>query len=121
VAASEPAIKGRHANGSTHPGAGGADSPAAKSHCAFFIDQKVSANYILAMDSLEQTNKDLERLEKRLRQLLDQVRQLREENESLQARQETLVTERATLMAKNDEARTKVEAMIHRLKALEQI
>ncbi len=37
------------------------------------------------------------------------------------ARQESLVTERAALVAKNDEARTKVEAMIHRLKALEQI
>jgi len=31
-----------------------------------------------------------------------------------------LVTERASLVAKNDEARTKVEAMINRLKGLEQ-
>jgi cell division protein ZapB len=121
VAASEAAIKGRQADGSTPLRAGQAERQFAEFAVAIFIDQKVSANYILAMDSLEQTNKDLERLEKRLRQLLDQVRQLREENESLQARQETLVTERATLMAKNDEARTKVEAMIHRLKALEQI
>lgn len=53
--------------------------------------------------------------------LLDQVRRLKEENHSLQTRQDSLVAERAALVAKNDEARTKVEAMIHRLKALEQV
>jgi uncharacterized protein (TIGR02449 family) len=31
-----------------------------------------------------------------------------------------LVAERAALVARNDDARSKVEAMIHRLKALEQ-
>jgi uncharacterized protein (TIGR02449 family) len=36
-------------------------------------------------------------------------------------RQDALVTERAGLVAKNDEARTKVEAMINRLKGLEQV
>jgi cell division protein ZapB len=84
------------------------------------IDQKTAPNYPVAMDSLEQATKDLERLESQLRKLLEQVRKLREENESLQARQESLVAERATLVSKNDEARSKVEAMIHRLKALEQ-
>jgi len=69
------------------------------------------------MDSLEQAAKDLDRLEKGL---LDQCRKLREENHSLQNRQEALVAERASLVAKNEEARTKVEAMINRLKALEQ-
>ena len=49
-----------------------------------------------------------------------QIQKLREENQSLQARQDSLVAERAALVAKNDEARSKVEAMIHRLKALEQ-
>ena len=52
--------------------------------------------------------------------LLAQIQKLREENQSLHARQEALVTERAALVAKNDEARTKVEAMINRLKGLEQ-
>lgn len=84
------------------------------------IDQKTAPNYPVAMDSLEQATKDLERLESQLRKLLDQVRKLREENESLQTRQESLVAERAALVSKNDEARSKVEAMIHRLKALEQ-
>jgi cell division protein ZapB len=41
-------------------------------------------------------------------------------NQSLRVRQDTLVVERASLVAKNDEARTKVEAMINRLKGLEQ-
>jgi cell division protein ZapB len=85
------------------------------------IDRNLTPNYSDVMDSLEQANADLERLESQLQQLLDKIKRLREENESLQARQESLVTERATLVAKNDEARTKVEAMIHRLKALEQI
>ncbi len=72
------------------------------------------------MESLEQTGKDLERLEAHLKTLLEQCRQLKEENLSLQNRQEALVAERAALVARNDEARSKVEAMIHRLKALEQ-
>jgi len=72
------------------------------------------------MDSLEQAEKDLARLEQQLMSLLDTCRRLREENASLQNRQETLVAERAALVAKNEEARSKVEAMINRLKALEQ-
>jgi cell division protein ZapB len=73
----------------------------------------------VAMDSLEQAAKDLERLEQQLLALLDQCKKLREENASLQSRQESLVAERAALVSKNEEARTKVEAMINRLKALE--
>ena len=72
------------------------------------------------MDSLEKTGKDLDRLEQQLKLLLEQTLKLRVENQSLQKRQETLVAERAGLVAKNEEARSKVEAMIHRLKALEQ-
>jgi cell division protein ZapB len=84
------------------------------------IDPFYPPNYSVAMDSLEQTDKDLQRLEKQLRQLLVQIQKLREENRSLHARQESLVSERAALVAKNDEARTRVEAMINRLKGLEQ-
>ena len=84
------------------------------------IDPNWPANYSVVMDSLEQTDKDLQRLEKQLRTLLAQIQKLREENQSLHVRQEALVTERASLVAKNDEARTKVEAMINRLKGLEQ-
>ena len=84
------------------------------------IDPHKPPNYSVVMDSLEQTDKDLQRLEKQLRNLLTQIQKLREENLSLHARQDILVTERASLVAKNDEARTKVEAMINRLKGLEQ-
>jgi cell division protein ZapB len=84
------------------------------------IDPNKLPNYSVAMDSLEQTDKDLQRLEKQLRNLLTQIQKLREENLSLHARQDVLVTERATLVAKNDAARTKIEAMINRLKGLEQ-
>ena len=84
------------------------------------IDQNYLPNYSDVMDSLEQTDKDLKRLEDQLRTLLGQITKLREENQSLHVRQETLVAERASLVAKNDEARTKVEAMINRLKGLEQ-
>jgi cell division protein ZapB len=72
------------------------------------------------MDTLEQTGKDLERLELQLHSLLEQCRKLREENHSLLSRQESLVADRACLVARNEEARNKVEAMINRLKALEQ-
>lgn len=84
------------------------------------IDPYYLPNYSAVMDSLEQTDKDLQRLENQLRTLLGQIQKLREENHSLHVRQETLVTERASLVAKNDEARVKVEAMINRLKGLEQ-
>jgi len=67
---------------------------------------------VVSMDSLEQAGKDLERLEQQLQNLLDQCRKLREENLSLQNRQESLVAERASLVSKNEDARTKVEAMI---------
>jgi len=84
------------------------------------IDPYSLPNYSVLMDSLEQTDKDLQRLEKQLRNLLNQIQKLREENQSLHVRQEALVTERASLVAKNDDARTRVEAMINRLKGLEQ-
>lgn len=51
--------------------------------------------------------------------LLDTVRRLSEENRSLRHSQEQLANERAGLMARNEQARSRVEAMIQRLKALE--
>jgi cell division protein ZapB len=47
------------------------------------------------------------------------VRRLSEENRSLRHSQEQLANERAGLMARNEQARSRVEAMIQRLKALE--
>jgi len=54
-----------------------------------------------------------------LEQLLETVRRLTEENHSLRQRQEQLSGERAGLLARNEQARSRVEAMIQRLKSLE--
>lgn len=62
---------------------------------------------------------ELATLNQQLDRLLDLVRRLQEENRSLRHSQEQLAHERAGLMARNDQARTRVEAMIQRLKALE--
>jgi cell division protein ZapB len=58
-------------------------------------------------------------LGEQLDRLLDLVRRLTEENRSLRHSQEQLASERAGLMARNEQARSRVEAMIQRLKALE--
>jgi cell division protein ZapB len=62
---------------------------------------------------------ELKRLERRLEELVAVCRQLKEENRSLRQRQDNLMVERATLMQKNEQVRTRVEAMIGRLKAME--
>ena len=63
---------------------------------------------------------ELKRLEKRLEELVVICRQLQEENQSLRQRQDSLVAERATLLHKNEQVRGRVEAMIGRLKGMEQ-
>ena len=55
----------------------------------------------------------------RLDRLLALVHRLTEENRSLRASQEQLNVERANLLAKNEQARSRVEAMIVRLRSLE--
>jgi cell division protein ZapB len=54
-----------------------------------------------------------------LDRLLELCQRLSEENRSLRASQEQLSAERANLLAKNEQARSRVEAMIARLRALE--
>ncbi len=62
---------------------------------------------------------ELELLEQRLGDLVTMVHQLREENRALRQRLDSLSSERATLLQKNEQVRTRVEAMIGRLKAME--
>ncbi len=62
---------------------------------------------------------ELARLEKRLDELLVICRQLQDENVSLKHRQDSLMEERAKLIQLNDQVRSRVEAMITRLKAME--
>lgn len=79
--------------------------------------------YIAAVNN-EQTNHrfdlELRRLEKRLEELVVICRQLQEENTSLRHRQDSLIAERASLLHKNEQVKGRVEAMIGRLKGMEQ-
>ena len=63
---------------------------------------------------------ELKRLEKRLDELVQICKQLQTENQSLKQRQDSLAEERANLIQKNEQVRARVEAMIGRLKAMEQ-
>ena len=66
------------------------------------------------------TEQELRKLEVRLEELVRSIERLKEENRSLRNQQDHLVTERAGLIEKNELARNRVEAMINRLKAMEQ-
>ena len=62
---------------------------------------------------------DLHEIGGRLDRLLELIHRLSEENRSLRTSQEQLNNERANLLAKNEQARSRVEAMIVRLRSLE--
>ena len=63
---------------------------------------------------------ELKRLEQRIDALVKVCDQLQDENKSLKQRQDVLTAERANLLQKNEQVRARVEAMIGRLKAMEQ-
>jgi cell division protein ZapB len=65
------------------------------------------------------SEQDLHALEVRVEELIRACGHLKAENRSLRAREESLLAERASLIEKNELARTRVEAMISRLKSLE--
>lgn len=69
------------------------------------------------MSSIEQYIKTLEERVSELLALSDNVKR---QNRALRAREAQLLEERTQLLKKNDLARVKVEAMITRLKAMEQ-
>jgi cell division protein ZapB len=62
---------------------------------------------------------ELQHLEIRVSELLSLVDQLSDENRALRHRQDSLSTERSALLQKNEQVRTRVEAMIGRLRLLE--
>ncbi len=62
----------------------------------------------------------LDRLTAQLDELGEVLARLLDENRSLRTSQEQLMGERAALLSKNEQARSRVEAMILRLKSLEQ-
>ncbi len=65
-------------------------------------------------------DKELLQLESRLEALTRACRLLKEENRLLRKQQAEYTVERAGLIEQNQEARLRVEAMINRLKSLEQ-
>ena len=65
------------------------------------------------------SNRNCSAWKSRINDLLALVHQLAEENRALRNRQDTLATERATLLQKNEQVRTRVEAMIGRLRTME--
>ena len=86
------------------------------------IDSGHARFYIGRMpdDANSQFEQELKRLEKRVDALVEVCDKLQDENRSLKQRQDTLTAERATLLQKNEQVRARVEAMIGRLKAMEQ-
>ncbi len=62
---------------------------------------------------------ELKRLDKQVDELLAALERVRAENRALRHRQDSLSVERASLLAKNEQVRNRVEAMIGRLKTLE--
>jgi len=86
------------------------------------IDSARRRDYIDAMaENINSTfEHELKRLEKRVDALVRVCDQLQDENRSLKQRQDVLTSERANLLQKNEQVRARVEAMIGRLKAMEQ-
>jgi len=65
------------------------------------------------------TEDDLKGLEAQVDELIQANTRLQNENSSLLSTQESLVAERADLIEKTELAKTRVEAMISRLKSME--
>lgn len=66
------------------------------------------------------SSEELKAIAVRVDQLIALCQRLADENRSLRQTQEAMVGERANLLTKNEQARSRVEAMIARLKSLEQ-
>lgn len=76
---------------------------------------------VSAMSQKEQTTveMDLKALEVRVEELIRACDFLKKENQDLKVNQESLVAERASLVEKTELAKTRIEAMISRLKSLD--
>jgi cell division protein ZapB len=78
--------------------------------------------YIFPMSDSKNTynmDTELRRLETRIDELVATVHRLKEENRALRQRQEVMATDRTTLLNRNEQVRTRVEAIIGRLRAME--
>ena len=62
---------------------------------------------------------DINELENKLEELIQRYNSVQNENTTLKVKQDELVKEKAKLVEKTNMARTRVEAMISRLKTME--
>jgi cell division protein ZapB len=83
--------------------------------------ERARLNIAASMSDAAKTQLDLElvRLTRHIEELLATIETLKEENRALRQLHESLANERASLLKKNEQVRTRVEAMIGRLKMLE--
>ncbi len=79
---------------------------------ALYIVQQVGIAFTL------ESQLDIKKLEERVDELINTVERLRTENKTLRDSQTHLAAERDRLMTKTEQARTRVESMIERLKAM---
>jgi cell division protein ZapB len=88
----------------------------------FSLTEASARNYSFDMPETKipsAVDQELKRLERRIDELLATVEHLKEENRALRQRQEMLAAEKTSLLSRNEQVRTRVEAMIGRLKAME--
>lgn len=80
---------------------------------------KQKRTIIMVENTAADTNIELKHLNSSVDVLLDMIQQLKQENTQLRSQQDFLQGERSKLMEKNETARTRVESIINRLKAME--
>ena len=73
----------------------------------------------LAMNDEDQIGKGLRQLEQRVDDLIGVCRRLKEENDKLRGNRDSLIEEKSKLAEKNRMARTRLETIVTRLKALD--
>ncbi|HXD52108.1 MAG TPA: TIGR02449 family protein, partial [Burkholderiales bacterium] len=83
------------------------------------VDPFLTPAYSRSMPNSNATLTELQEVSGRVDRLLELCQRLAEENRSLRQSQEQLSAERSNLLAKNEQARSRVEAMIARLRSLE--
>jgi cell division protein ZapB len=71
------------------------------------------------MNDNNEENMDLSALEARVDELIRTIDSLKSENTALRSQQDNLVNERSILIEKTEQARTRIESMISRLRAME--
>lgn len=71
------------------------------------------------MNDNNDENMDLSALEARVDELIRTIDGLKSENTALRSQQENLINERSLLIEKTEQARTRIESMISRLRAME--